>query len=198
MDQSSPGFGFTPNNMNSSQFAARFAQMLRDYPDALPDRKRFIGLLKDLFPQQKKEINLLSFLYDLGITAEIESAGDIDNAFAHRFKKRLQDEYGVTDDDAKWAVATWCECYGKEVLSKRRRSSTPEFTNTTNKKIQHGYKGIRFLSCFLAGLILIGVFFVYRTVANKESVHSAPQIEDVILLRHEIKLNMSYTIPHGI
>ena len=107
MDQSSPGFGFAPhsNNVNSSQFAASFAQMLRDYPDALLDRKRFIGLLKDLFPQQKKEVNLLSSLYDMGIVAEIESTGGIDNVFAHRFKKRLQDEHGVAEDNAKWAAS---------------------------------------------------------------------------------------------
>ena len=118
MDQSSPNFGFAgqSNNADSSQFAARFAQMLRDYPDALADRKRFIGLLKDLFPQQKKEVNLLSLLYDFGITAEIESTGGIDNVFTHRFKKRLQDEYGVTEDDAKWAVAAWCGCYGGNIL----------------------------------------------------------------------------------
>ena len=118
MNSSSSHFTQAEQDVDLSVFAADFTRLLRDYPDVVSDRKKFAGLLKDFFPKQKKENNLLSSLYDLQIVAEIGSASNIDRLFASRFEKRLQDEYGVTPHDAAWAVETWCECYGKGILGK--------------------------------------------------------------------------------
>jgi hypothetical protein len=95
-----------------------FIQLLRDYPEALADRRRFLGLLKDLLPGMTLQINLLLNSFDLNIQGEIEKVKQIDNAFYHRFVKLMLDDFGTSQNNAEWAVATWCACYGEGVLGK--------------------------------------------------------------------------------
>lgn len=99
-------------------FETEFTQMLTKYRDVVAIRSRFSGLVKDYFPGQQRQINLLLTAYDLGIAAEISSVPIINHAFAFRFVKRLTDEYGISRVNADWAVSMWCVCYGKHVLQK--------------------------------------------------------------------------------
>ena len=70
-------------------FEDDFSKMLRDYPAAVTDKKVFAGLMKDLFPGQQMQINLMNTTYELGIANEIAGVAHINNAFAFRFVKRL-------------------------------------------------------------------------------------------------------------
>ena len=99
-------------------FEDDFLKMLRDYPHAVLDKKVFVGFMKDLFPGQQMQVNLLSTAYALGIAGEIAGTTHITNAFAFRFVKRLVDEYGVSRLNADWAVSVWCVCYGQQLLHK--------------------------------------------------------------------------------
>lgn len=45
--------------------------MLWEYGDAIDDKKKFTGLVKDYFPDQAKNINLLLMAYNLGIAQDI-------------------------------------------------------------------------------------------------------------------------------
>lgn len=99
-------------------FEDDFAKMLCDYPEAVADTKVFTGLMKDLFPGQQMQINLINTTYALGIVREIAGVAHINNAFAFRFVKRLVDEYGVSRLNADWAVSVWCVCYGQRLLHK--------------------------------------------------------------------------------
>ena len=93
-------------------FEDSFADMLRKHPDAVNDKKKFVGLMKDYFPEQQMQVNLINTTYDLGIVSELVKVAQISNAFAFRFVKRLVDEYGVSRLNADWAVSVWCVCYG--------------------------------------------------------------------------------------
>lgn len=99
-------------------FEDDFVHMLKKYPDSIADKRKFVGLMKDCFPGQQMQINLMSTTYEIGIAAEIEKTVKINNAFAFRFVKRLVDEYGVSRLNADWAVSVWCVCYGGSVLHK--------------------------------------------------------------------------------
>ena len=68
--------------------------MLRQYGDAIDDKKKFTGLIKDYFSEQAKTINLMLMAYDVGIASQIQVAGKLNNAFAFRFVKQLTDDYG--------------------------------------------------------------------------------------------------------
>lgn len=99
-------------------FEDDFTQMLKTYPDAAADKRKFIGLMRDCFPGQQMQINLINTTYELGIVNEIAKCSHINNAFAFRFVKRLVDEFGVSRLNADWAVSVWCVCYGQRVLRK--------------------------------------------------------------------------------
>ncbi len=99
-------------------FENEFESMLRKYGDAVDDKKKFTGLIKDLFPDQAKTINLMLMAYDVGIAEQIQNASKLNNAFAFRFVKQLTDDYGLSRANADWVVSIWCVCYGKNVLGK--------------------------------------------------------------------------------
>lgn len=98
-------------------FEDRFGAIIQAFPELRSERRIFFGLMKDFFPLQRKEINLLTSVYDLGIISEFEKASLISNTFAYRFVKRMIDEYGVSKLNANWAVSVWCVYYGKKYLN---------------------------------------------------------------------------------
>lgn len=53
-------------------FEDDFVQLLKEYPDSIADKRKFVGLIKDFFPGQQMQINLINTTYELGIAAEIE------------------------------------------------------------------------------------------------------------------------------
>lgn len=99
-------------------FEDSFVHMLQQYPESVKDKKKFIGLMKDFFPEQQMKVNLISTAFELGIAEELNKTNHINNAFAFRFVKRLLDEYGVSRVNADWAISVWCVCYGKQALHK--------------------------------------------------------------------------------
>lgn len=99
-------------------FEDEFTEMLQNYPEAVSDKRVFSGLMRDLFPEQQREIHLLSAALELDIAKEISDATDIDAAFAYRFVKQLTEAYGISRANADWAVSVWCVCYGSGTLQK--------------------------------------------------------------------------------
>lgn len=99
-------------------FEHEFEEMLRKYQEALDDKKKFAALVKDLFPEQAKNANLLLMAYNKGIVQDIQTASYINNAFAFRYVKQLMDDFGMSRANADWIVSVWCSCYGAKILGK--------------------------------------------------------------------------------
>ncbi|MCL1904306.1 MAG: hypothetical protein FWF94_07805 [Oscillospiraceae bacterium] len=95
-----------------------FMRLLREYPDSLDARKRFIGLVNDFLYMQPLQANLVLTLYKMDIHKDIEKAVRLDNTFAYRFIKRLTDEHGVSRENAVKSVFIWCLCYGEKILGR--------------------------------------------------------------------------------
>ena len=92
--------------------------MLRQHQASMDDRKKFTALVKDLFPDQAKNVNLLLMAYNMGIAQDIQTASYINNTFAFRYVKQLMDDFGMSRVNADWIVSVWCSCYGGKVLGK--------------------------------------------------------------------------------
>lgn len=107
-------------------FEQDFEEMLRKYATALDDKKKFTALVKDLFPDQAKNVNLLLMAYNMGIAQDIQNTTRINNAFAYRYVKRLMDEFGLSRVNADWSVSVWCSCYGDKVIGKTCEISVQE------------------------------------------------------------------------
>ncbi|MCL2754859.1 MAG: hypothetical protein FWD35_03965 [Oscillospiraceae bacterium] len=102
-------------------FSAKFALLLQEYPDAITDRAKLAGLLRDFFPRETRQVRLLTNLHKLSIEREIakDETTLLDDKFALRFVKRLVEEYGIDEGNALWGVQMWCLAYGEAILGKQ-------------------------------------------------------------------------------
>jgi len=85
-----------------------FIKLATSYPESIHDRRQLYNLLKDFYPNQPLQINLLINLHDLEILKDL--AGEKTNIY-NRFSKKLADNYGISAEHAKWAIDTWVEAY---------------------------------------------------------------------------------------
>lgn len=99
-------------------FEQDFEAMLRKHQDIIDDKKKFSALVKDYFPDNIKNMNLLLMAYNMGIADDMSTASTINNTFAYRYVKQLLDDFGLSRANADWIVSIWCVCYGKKVLGK--------------------------------------------------------------------------------
>ena len=78
------------------------------------DPKRLEGLLKDYCASCRKEVNALVNAAKEGIPAEILAAGDGTSweALGSRLIRRLEDELGLAEEVARWAVESWTMALG--------------------------------------------------------------------------------------
>lgn len=86
--------------------------MLRQYENSIDDKRQFTALVKDIFPEEAKNINLILMAYNMGIAQDIQRANLLNNTFAFRYVKQLMDDYGISRVNADWIVSVWCSCYG--------------------------------------------------------------------------------------
>lgn len=99
-------------------FEQDFEAMLRQYENSIDDKRQFTALVKDIFPEEAKNINLILMAYNMGIAQDIQKANLLNNTFAFRYVKQLMDDYGISRVNADWIVSVWCTCYGNKVLGK--------------------------------------------------------------------------------
>lgn len=73
-------------------------EILTKYPDCRNNGGKFRAILMDLYPNASKAIvNTLVLMSDCGIVEEIYSAKQIDSFHESRWKKKLEDDYGISD-----------------------------------------------------------------------------------------------------
>lgn len=73
-------------------------EILTKYPDCKTNGGKFRAILMDLYPNASKAIvNTLVLMSDCGIVEEIFSAKQIDSFYESRWKKKLEDDYGISD-----------------------------------------------------------------------------------------------------
>lgn len=99
-------------------FEQEFESMLQQYRTCIDDKRKFTGLVKDFFPEQAKNVNLLLIAYNMGIAEDLNKTSQINNTFAYRYVKQLVDDFGISRINADWIVSVWCVCYGAKVLGK--------------------------------------------------------------------------------
>lgn len=94
------------------------AGMVRDYPDALSDRKRLQALLMDFFPQDRRKRNLLLIVFDDGIVDEMKGLSHCDKMSLHRFVRSIETGYDIHTKSAEAAVMAWARAMGLSMEEK--------------------------------------------------------------------------------
>ena len=105
------------SKQSSHEARERFTSLLREHSDLLSDKKKFNSFLMDVFLNQKLIVNLLFSAYANGIADDIQN-GEMDSFLVNRHVKLMKEETGFTEENARWAVQMWCECYGQAILGK--------------------------------------------------------------------------------
>lgn len=181
-------------------FEDNFIEMLQKYPDAVKDKKVFVGLLKDYFPEQQMQVNLINNLFAMGIAEDIQNAAFINNAFAFRFVKALMDNHGVSRINADWAASVWCVCYGQKILHKQcdiklgamKPGTAPVIEDSgTNKGQQYNdlFQYVKtnagYEVCGFAGdkktIIFQNQYQNHAVIAVKEKAFAECEVEEVIM-----------------
>lgn len=104
------------------------ADIIRDYPDALSDRKRLQALLLDFFPQDRRKRNLLRIVFDDGIVDELRELAQIDKMTLHRFVRSIEMGYDIRTKSAEAAIIAWVRALG---LSMDDKDDKKEETGTS-------------------------------------------------------------------
>lgn len=99
-------------------FRLKLVDVIQRHMPDIADQRRIQSVLRDCFPDKKKEVNLLVLLLQMNILEKIKSQDIIDSLFVSKFVSLLENDYGIGVENAKYAVHTWCLCYGKYVLDK--------------------------------------------------------------------------------
>ncbi len=95
-------------------FKEKLVTVIKTYSDRVLNRSIFRGILWDCFPGNKREINILVQLLELGISGEIERGQKIDDMLINRYARRLSNEYGIEFVRAKEITQIFCVAYGKQ------------------------------------------------------------------------------------
>ena len=81
------------------------------YPEVLDDKRKFKGLLFDLIPTNRIEVNILMQIYELGFVQKTTSTSRIDEKIAYRISKQVCSEYGTDKKLADRMALIWTECF---------------------------------------------------------------------------------------
>lgn len=88
------------------------ARIIKDYPDAVTDRRRLQALFSDFFPEDRLKRNTLLMVFDDGIVEEMMGMTQIDRIALHRFVKSIGQDYGIQTTSAESAVLAWANAMG--------------------------------------------------------------------------------------
>lgn len=91
------------------------ARIIKDYPDALLDRKKLQALFSDFYPQDRLKRNILLMVFDDGIVDEMQTAVALDRIALHRYVKSVSQGYGIQTGSAEDAVLIWARAMGLQL-----------------------------------------------------------------------------------
>ena len=94
------------------------ARIIKDYPDALADRKKLQALFSDFFPEDRLKRNTLLMVFDDGIVEEMTGMTQLDRIAMHRFVKSVGQGYGIQTASAENAVLAWANAMGLSLDTK--------------------------------------------------------------------------------
>ena len=105
------------------------------------DARRCENLLKDLCGSYRREINVLTSAVEERIALDLVAEGSMPRQLLlHKLAKRLEDNRGITQESARWAVDTWAFALGiiseeQIEIGEKERHTLPVMPLNTDSKI---------------------------------------------------------------
>ena len=85
--------------------------ILIKYPQCLESRAKLSAILRDLYPSERREINIVLDIYECGIADKIKHLKSIDALQVQAFCHQLEVEYALPAQYALRGLALWLEAY---------------------------------------------------------------------------------------
>lgn len=85
--------------------------ILKKYPQCLESRAKLSAILRDLYPSERREINIVLDIYECGIADKIKHLKSIDALKVQAFCHQLEVEYALPAQYALRGIALWLEAY---------------------------------------------------------------------------------------
>lgn len=86
--------------------------IIKKYPRSAGTRSQLASLLRDLYPSEKRAVNVALAVYDSGIVSKLAKLKSIDSVLFHSFIKQLVDEFGLQEQFAAEGIVIWAKAYG--------------------------------------------------------------------------------------
>lgn len=85
--------------------------ILDQYPQCLESRAKLSAILRDLYPSERRQINIVLDIYECGIADKIKQLKSIDSLQVQAFCRQLEVEYALPAQYALRGIALWLEVY---------------------------------------------------------------------------------------
>lgn len=114
------------------------------------------SLMRDIYPNQEREINLCYNLIECGVAKQIATKRVITETDLHRYSNILENRYGIKKSYSLWSIQMWADAYNVRCSAKTVLEQWKKTDNTRQKPLKpiHKKELIR-KKKFLAGDTLI-------------------------------------------
>lgn len=106
--------------------------ILKSYPNCLSSRAAFRAVLMDTYPDEKRTVNVLTSLFECGVTNKIKAKKYIDANEMHALIAQIENEYGISGQYSQEAIMIWAAAFGVTASAVKVQSS-PTTSNELSK-----------------------------------------------------------------
>ena len=93
---------------------------LKDYiiknPSILLSEKKIYSVLSDVYMNNKLKINMMMNAVKIGIINEMRKEFPVEQTVITRLTMRMETDFGVSSENAKWAIETWISVVDQELI----------------------------------------------------------------------------------
>lgn len=93
--------------------------------DCLQSRARLKGIMRDLYPEEKRDVNILLNAFESGIPSRIAKQGNLSAADYKRYIKTIVEDYAMQEYYAIEALDAWIDVFLGDGTAERVKGNTP-------------------------------------------------------------------------
>lgn len=89
--------------------------VLREHPGCLSSRASFRSILMDIYPNEKRMVNILTSMLECGIVQKIKNRKILNNNEVQAILGQLENEYGIASIYASNGIKIWADAFSVSV-----------------------------------------------------------------------------------
>ena len=86
--------------------------VLREHPGCLSSRASFRSILMDIYPDEKRMVNILTSMLECGAVQKIKNRSILNDSEFQAILGQLENEYGTAAIYASDGIKIWADAFG--------------------------------------------------------------------------------------